>query len=70
MMDRNQLLACVPVGKDNALPCRAIWKNLGMWSDHSVMRWLKILCGDGVARMQLRPYGNDQFQWVFWRETE
>lgn len=69
MMDRNQLLACVPVGKANALSCNAIRKNLGMWTNHSVLRWLKKLSGDGAVKMAQRPYSN-QWQWVFWRETE
>lgn len=69
MMDRNKLLGCVPVGRDNALSCKAIWRKLGMWTDHSVMHWLKILWGEGAVKMAQRPYGNDQWQWVFWRET-
>lgn len=69
MMDRDQLLGCVPVGKANALPCLEIWKLLGMWSDTSVMVWLKKLSAAGQVEMELQPHPAGRQQWVFWRET-
>lgn len=69
-MDRNRLLAAVPVGKANALPGLVIWRTHGEFGETSTMNWLKLLAASGDVKMEKQPYRRGVERWVFWREDE
>lgn len=67
---REALLACVPVGRENAKAARAIYEAFGMWAYNSIKSQLKVLSDHGTIYrgMVERGSGNGQVS-VYWREA-
>lgn len=66
------ILNNVPVGSNNALSARAIWKTANIWAESSFQHKLNALVDVGMVERKKAPVHGPlsakQFQYVYWRE--
>ena len=51
------LLKCVPIGEENAVGSRLIWKHIGMWAPSSVKSQLYYLAAQGLIQTKIKRRG-------------
>jgi predicted transcriptional regulator len=61
------LVEAVPIGEDNAVPARTIWRSLDCWAVRSVTERLNRLALAGTIQRRKLPRGGGE-RWVYWRD--
>jgi len=65
---RDDALAAVPIGKENRLSARSIWKKTGFWARHTIGTRLQILAAEGIIVRVDEPHPSGIIA-TFYRET-
>lgn len=69
----DEIIDAVPIGADNALSARAIWKMANVWAESSFQNKLNALVDVGIVERKKAPVHGaavsaKQFQYIYWRE--
>lgn len=73
-MISQEVFDAVPVGSDNALSARAIWKKANIWAESTFANKLNALVDMGKVKRRKAsvngaPISEKQYQYIYWREA-
>lgn len=63
-----EIINAVPVGAENALPSRDIWKIVDCWAENTIASRLAHFADLGSIKSRKEPIPSG-FKYVYWREV-
>ena len=64
-----EIISHVPVGQDNALSSREIWRKMDCWAEQSVSQNLTRLAESREIKRRAERTMGSAFRWLYWREA-
>lgn len=63
------IINSVPIGQDNAMSSREIWRALDCWAEETVSNNLRRLADAGEIKRLMQPTLGLAFRWLYYREA-